>query len=218
MTLNPNNFSRLPIELRSEIWTLAAIAQIQYITDSLPCRFSRDSAERRRQAFIGQDKFSLDQTKPLILSIRDPYEGRRMRLEEDEFETFVNCLPISAVCREARSYAARFCRTYVTHMALRYLHDDQGSLGAPEDDAQPILLRDGLCSPAAETLEHVYAQPTTVTVYGGRRRIKSPAYLAHILHYFFGNKVERLILELVAWGGERNEPFWAHSTEEYHEI
>lgn len=218
MSPSPTKFSELPRELRSEIWTLAAIAQIQHIADNLPSRFSCDSAERRRQVFIGQDKLPLEEAKPLMLSIRDHYECRRIRLEEDGFEAFVNCLPMSGVCREARSYAARFCRTYVTHMALSYCHLDQGSLAAPEKDAQPVLLRDEHCSPTAETLEHVHAQPTTVTVYGERRRIKSPAYLAQIINRFFGNKVKRLILELVAWAGERNEPFWADATKEYYEM
>lgn len=93
-------------------------------------------------------------------------------------------------------------------MALSYYHLDLGPLGAPEKDAHPLLLRDELCSPTAETLEHVYSQPTTVTVYGGRRIIKSPAYLAQIVNRFFGNKLERLILEMVGWPGEYKEPFF----------
>jgi len=81
-----------------------------------------------------------------------------------------------------------------------------------------VLLRDALCSSGAETLDHIYAQPTMLTVYGERRRFKSPEYLAQIVNRFFGNKVERLILELRAWAGERSEPFWADSTKESHEM
>jgi hypothetical protein len=92
---------------------------------------------------------------------------------------------MSAVCREASSHAARFCRTLAPLMALEYLNLDLGSLGAPEEDAQPVSLRDALCSSGAETLEHIDAQPTTLTVYGERRRFKSPEYLAQIVNRFF---------------------------------
>lgn len=71
MPANPTNSLDLPYELRSEIWTFAAVAQIQHIAISLPRRLSRESAERRRQAFIGQDQIPLEETKPLMLSIRD---------------------------------------------------------------------------------------------------------------------------------------------------
>jgi hypothetical protein len=207
------NFPQLPYELRSMIWTLAAIVQVQHIANTLPDRLSNESAERRRQAFVGHDNLRSDQTRlPLLLNILDPYGGRKIRLDEDGFEAFVNCLPMSAVCGEARSHAALFCRTLAPHMVLEYHNVNLGMLEPPEEAAQPMLLRDALCSSGAETLEHVYAQPTTLTVYGGRRRIKSPEYLAHIVNRFFGNKIERLILELRVQSGERNLPFWADAT------
>jgi len=140
LVLEPTNFSQLPYELRSMIWTLAAVVQIQHITDTLPRMFSSESAERRRQTFMGYDSLSPDQTKlPLILRIMDPYAGCSIRLEEDGFEGFVNCLPMSAVCREARSHAAGHCRTLVTHMALEYdRFDVRKSLAPPEKDAHPV--------------------------------------------------------------------------------
>jgi hypothetical protein len=208
-------FPELSFELRTMIWLRAIAAQVQDLTDSLPRWFSGEWAERRRQAFIGHDNLPPSKTRLLLkVRIRDPYNGRKMRLEEDDFETLVNCLPISAVCREARAHAGEFCCTLAPHVQFEYDTSQLWSLDAPEDGADPVLLRYVHCISGAETLEHVFAQPATLTVYGGRGRFKSPEHLVDMVNRFFGNRIERLILELWIDSCDPLErPYWATPVE-----
>ena len=208
-------FTNLPKELRIPIWLQAIATQVQDIADGLPRWFCGGWAERRRQAILGYDTLPSSQPKRFLrVYIRDPYEGRKMLLEEDDFETFINCLPISAVSRESRTLVAEFCRTLAVHMEFEYTTSNLLSLEPPEDGAEPVLLRDALCNPAAETLEHFYAQPTTLTVLGRRGEFKSPKHLVDMVNRFFGEKIERLILELWIESGDPQErPYWSDSLE-----
>jgi hypothetical protein len=67
-------------------------------------------------------------TLPLRVYVRGPYDGRKTRLEVNEFERLVNSLPISAVSCEARSQAADLCRSRVLLIELIYYTSEPGSL------------------------------------------------------------------------------------------
>jgi hypothetical protein len=207
-------FPELPLELRNMIWVHAISTQIQDITASLPAWLPGDWAERRRQAFTGHDSLPPRRHRRFLqVRIRDPYDGRKIRLEEDDFETLVNCLPLSAVCREARANTAESCWALATHIHFKYDAHEFWSLGAPdpEHESEPVLLRDLHCIPGAETLEHVFAQPTTLTINGGRGQFKSPEHLVEVVSRFFGNRVERLILEFwINHSDPPERPYWAH--------
>jgi hypothetical protein len=203
------------LELRTVIWLQAIATQVQDIIKTLPRWCSGTWAERRRQAFIGHENLPSRKTKlNLKLYLRDPYDGRKMRLEDDGFETFVNCIPMSAVCAEGRAHAAEFCRTLVSHIEFEYDNSKQWSLEPPsEESTDSVLLRDVHCIPGAETLEHIFAQPKTVTVDGGRGRFKSPEHLVDIVSRFCGNRIEKLILKL--WVDEcdpTERPYWIDSS------
>lgn len=209
------HFPELAGELRSIVWVHAIDAQIKDITDGLPRWCVGQSAERRRQAFVGHDNLPPRKARLLLrVRIRDPYNGRKMRLEEDDFETLVNCLPLSAVCREARAHAAEMCQALAPHVRFDYDTRELWSLDPPEDDADPILLRDVHCLPGAESLEHAFSQPTTLTVYGGRAQFKSPQHLVALISRFFGTRIERLVLELwIDAHDRRARPYWAETVE-----
>jgi hypothetical protein len=184
--------------------TFAVDAQIKQIARNLPNhRLSSEKAERRRQAFLGH------QTElPLKLRIWDFYNDCKIYHEEDDFQTFINSLPISTICREARFHAGYFCRTNIVHMALEYIPVDAKSIKAFKEDPELVSLRAQFASPKAETLERFYAEPTTVTVRAGMRAFRSPEHLAQILNRFFGKKVERLILDFWGDSDARHGPFW----------
>lgn len=192
------HFPELAGELRTLIWKHALVAEVKAITDGLPAWCLGDQAERRRQAFVGHD--NLPPRRPrmhLRVRVRDPYEGRKMRLEEDDFETLVNCLLLSAVCREARAQAVEICRTLAPHVCFEYDTKDLGYLEPPEDCAEPVLLRDVHCVPGSDSLEHVTSEPTTLTVkYGAKLPVKSPERFGSLIGRFFGRKIENLNFEL----------------------
>ncbi|KAG6355065.1 hypothetical protein INS49_004146 [Diaporthe citri] len=197
--MGPTTFTPFPElvpELRTMIWMQAIAAQVKDIADSLPPRAYSPWSSRRRQAFVGHDSSKPGRPRACLeVHIRDPYDGRKMRLEQDEFEAFVNCLPISAVCREARARAAEFCVALVPHILFKYY---RGELG------------DVHCDPKAETLEHVLSEPTTLTVFGRMGEFNSPEQLVGIVSRFFGNKIERLILQLFTRADDEQElPYWA---------
>jgi hypothetical protein len=185
-------FPELAPELRNRIWEFAIVSHIQDIADRLPRWFNSSWAERRRQAIVGslpgKDRLAL------YIHIRDPYNGLKLRFEEDEFESFVDCFPISAVCHETRMNVAEFCRLLAPHVRFEYDTSTLWSLKPPEKGAEPVVLRSLHWLPGADTLEHVFAQPTTLTVNAGR--FKSAEHLVGIVFRFFSNRIQRLVMNL----------------------
>lgn len=170
-------FPELVPELRNRIWQFAIASHIQDIADRLPRWYNSSWAERRRQAIVGGllGKGRL----PLYVHIRDPYNGLKLRFEEDEFESLVDCFPISAVCHETRINVAKFCQLLAPHMQFEYDTSTLWSLKPPKKGAEPVVLRSIHYLPSAETLEHVFAQPTTLTVNAGQ--FKSAEHLVEIV-------------------------------------
>ncbi|KAF2866303.1 hypothetical protein BDV95DRAFT_584482 [Massariosphaeria phaeospora] len=205
----------LPTELRIMIWEPAIATHVEDFANSIPGSVYDVWAEGRRHAQIPYEWSRL----PLKLRVRDPYDGRKMRLEENEFESLVNSFPISAVSREVRNQVAEFCRTLVPDIEFEYTTvSNLFSLEppAPEDGEDPVVLRNVHCLPGAETLEHVFAKPTSLTVCGGRDQFKSPEHFVSMINRFFGDRVERLSLE--SWAGHhlpdpQKRPYWASSVE-----
>jgi hypothetical protein len=209
--MSPTAFPRFPelaLELRNIIWKYTITSHIQDITSRLPPWFENLWAERRRQALVG----SLPGKNRLALRvyIRDPYNGLKLRFEEDDFESLVDCLPLSAVCRETRIHVAEYCHSLVPHVQFEYDTSTLWSLEPPEDGAQPVVLRNVHCLPGAETLEHVFSRPTTLTVNAGE--FKSAEHLVAMVFRFFGNRVRRLVLDLVVHEGDPIErAYWTDS-------
>src|SRR4051812_20936313 len=113
-------FMELAPELRSKIWELAIATHVQDLVERLP-RWMTGAFGRRKQVLIGNEA-AVDRIA-LVLRLRDPYDGLKMCLEEDDFETLIDCLTITAVCREVRRNVAEFCTSMVPHMWLDYLND-----------------------------------------------------------------------------------------------
>lgn len=191
-------FPELVPELRNRIWEFAIVSSIQDIAVQLPRWFYSSWAERRRRAIVaslsGENKTTL-----LYVHIRDPYNGLKLRFEEDEFETLVDCLPISAVCRETRMIVAEFCQSLVPRMQFKYDTSHLWSLERPKQGAAPIVLRSVHSNPRAETLEHVFSQPTALAVNAGH--FKSAEHLVGMIFRFFGSRIRRLVMDLKTGSG-----------------
>jgi len=189
-----HQFPELAPELRNRIWKIAITSYIQDVADRLPRWFISSWAERRRQAIVsclpGKDRLPL----ALYVYLRDPYNGLKLRFEEDEFESLVDCFPISSVCHETRMNVAEFCRLLAPHVRFEYDTSTLWSLKPPEKGAEPVVLRSSHWLPGAETLERVFAQPTTLTVNAGLFR--SAEHLVGIVFRFFGNRIQRLVMDL----------------------
>lgn len=212
-------FPELADELRSMIWVHAVDAQIRDMANRAPPPRSGGllSRERRWQAFVGHANLPDRRVRRYLqVRVRDPYDGRKMRLEKDEFETLVHCLPLSAVCREARAHAAEICQALAPHVHFDYdTSPTLYSLDPPEDGADPVLLRDVHCSPEAESLEHAFSQPTSLAVRWGRSEFKSPEHFVGIISRFFGRRIERVVLQLCIDAQDpRARAYWANHVEE----
>lgn len=114
-----------------------------------------------------------------------------MRLGVNEFQTFVNCLPVAAVCSEARSVTAAFCRTQAPSVDLFYAPGPPSGVQVPvgdEDESE------------ADISESILAKPTTVMLTYGRHEsgdlpgFESAAHLVDVVERVFGNGVERIVL------------------------
>jgi hypothetical protein len=198
----PTNFSDLPYELRSMIWTFTVDAQVKHIGKNLPDHgLSSEKAERRRQ---DPNQSEL----PSVIRILDFFKDSRLFCAKDNFQTFINCLPMSLICREARSHVGSFCQKNIQHMALEYFPMDTASTKEFNEDPEHALLRAKFTSSKAETLERFYPKPTSLTIRAEIRAFRSPKHLAQMVNHFFGNKVEQLILDF--WGDEDAwcSPFW----------
>lgn len=212
------HFTDLAGELRSMIWTHAIVTQINDITARLPKWCLGESAVRRRLALVGHHTLPTRHASQFFhLRLRDPYNGRKMRIEEDDFEDLVHSLPLAAVCREARAHVADVCLELdlAPHMVFHYYNDKLWSLEPPGADVDELLLRDVHCIPGVdESLEHVFARPTTLTVYGGRAEFRSAEHLVGLISRFFGDRIERVILKLwIQAGDPRTRPYWMDSAE-----
>jgi hypothetical protein len=125
-----------------------------------------------------------------------------MRVGVNEFLALVNCLPMAAVCHEARSHAMNFCRSQVTIVDLRYSTDAQ-------------------CAIADEPRPRGLLQPTTVVVTKSRfnfpgtvKDFESPGHLADVVTELFGNNIERLVLNIWASTEDTLETlYWPHSAQ-----
>jgi len=189
-----NSFFRFPelaLELRRRIWDYAIAIHVQDITNGLPPWFENPWAERRRQALAGG--ISGKPKLALCVRILDPYKGMKLRLEEDDFETLVDCLPISAVSYEVRICVSEFCQLLVPHVQFKYETTPLWSLKPPTKDTRPVLLRSLEWSCEAETLAHVFPQPTTLTVLMGE--FESAEHFVELVSRFFGNRLQRLVLD-----------------------
>ena len=93
-------FPELVPELRTTIRLQAIANQFKDIVDSLPPRAYSTWANRhwQRLTYVGYNTSLPERTKVcLMLRTCDPYDARKMRLDENGFETFANCVPISAI-------------------------------------------------------------------------------------------------------------------------
>jgi hypothetical protein len=199
-------FLELAPELRTNIWELAIAKHVQDMVAGFP-RWLLGAMDRRRQAFAGG--LAGREKSALVVSIRDPYDGLKMRVEEDDFEGLVNCLPISAVCREARKQVAEFCVPLVPHIRFNYDPYPFYTLEPPEKGAQPLVLRSLHCLSGTQDLEHAFPQPIKLSI-NHAGRFKSAEYLAQMASRFFGNKIQRLALSLIL--NERDELEAAYPT------
>jgi hypothetical protein len=122
----------------------------------------------------------------------------------------VDCLSISAVCREARICVAEFCQPLVPHVRCKYETCPLWSLKPPKDGSQPVVIRNLHCQPEAETLKHFFSQPTTLTIDMGR--FKSAEHFVNIVSRFFGNRIQRLVLvQVVCSVDHLKRAYWADS-------
>jgi hypothetical protein len=204
------NFSDLPYELRSMIWTFTVDTQIKHIAENLPDhRLSSGKARRRRQAFLNYQLDSDQSRLRLVVRIFDFFKDSRIFYAEDDFQTFINCLPMSLICREARSHVGSFCRKNILHMAFEYFPMDAASIKEFNEDPGLAPERAKFASSTAETLERFYPEPTSLTVRAAMRSFRSPEHLAQMVNRFFGNKVERLILNFRGnYDDVWRNPFW----------
>jgi len=185
-----HRFPELASELRHRIWEYAIAIHVQDIANGLPPWFENSRAERRRQALVGGIS---GKPKPALrVYILDPYHGLKLRLE-DEFETLVDCLPISAVSYETRVCVTEFCRLLVPHIRFEYETTPLWSLEPPTKDDEPVLLRNLEWSRKAETLERAIPQPTTLTVEMGN--FESVDHFVGMVSRLFGNRIQRLVLD-----------------------
>lgn len=202
-------FTELAFELKSKIWEYAIVLHIQDIPDRLPPWFENSWVEgQQREALAG----SPEETKPALrVRILDPYDGLKLRFDEDDFETFVDCFCISAVCHEARAGVARFCQPLVPHIWCNYNALPLWSLKPPKNDAQPVVIRNLRCQPQAQTLRYFFPQPTTLTM--EMRWFKSAEQFVEIVSRFFGNRIQRLILlQIVNSVDQFDRAYWANSS------
>jgi hypothetical protein len=198
-------FPELPFELRSLIWSQATATQIQDNKNKLP---------HRLQKFVSPSSLLANKMKlPFTMRIRDPYEGRNIFLEQNDFDTFVNRLSISAVCRESRARTVEFCRVISPHVQLDYYTTEVWCFKPPVKNEALVLLRN-VHNTRLEPLDCFIAHPKILTVDGGKGQFKSPEQLVDIVSRFCGDMIERLILKL--WI-ENDDPlesaYWSDSVD-----
>lgn len=142
-------------------------------------------AERLRQAFIGYDSLPKGtERQPLRVYVHD--FGDELKLGINEFQTFVNTLPMATVCTEARSQTVDFCRAQIGLVDLVCSHEN-----APPDELSDF---------GHEIVDPIFGQLVTVEVNTSHDQTKDPkvfksaAHLVDVVHRVFGNGIERIIL------------------------
>jgi hypothetical protein len=181
-------FSELPFELRIKIWEFAVPIYVKDLADRLPPAEEYSWAERRRLALTGS--IPEDSKQALRVRILDHPGVLKLRFEENDFETLVASLPISAVCHEARSFVIEFCRPLGAHLRFEYATSPMLTYEETKDGWEPLEVP---FRQEAEHLERLLWQPTTLTVDLGS--FKSAEHLVDTVVRFFGNKIQRLILD-----------------------
>ncbi|CAI6334338.1 unnamed protein product [Periconia digitata] len=192
-------FSKLPQELRQQIWAEAAVFRCQQYLRSTrypivdePCPTSK--AERQRQALIGYSSIPTDspeleqQRRPLRLYVYVSNETDELQIGENEFHTLVNRFSMATACVEARAHVTKFCRARIEFVTLFPVIDRQ----LPED--RPILQQ-----PVLTDMPTVMV--TTSTYHpdeGTEAKFESPEQLVDVIARVFGNGIKRLIWN--AWG------------------
>jgi hypothetical protein len=181
-------FSELPFELRIKIWEFAVPIYVKDLADRLPPSEEYSWAERRRLALTGI--IPEDSEKALRVRPLDRPGVLKLRFEENDFETLVASLPIAAVCHEARSFVIEFCRPLGAHVRFEYATSPMLTYKETKDGWEPLEVP---FRPDAEHLERLFWQPTTLTV--GMGSFKSAEHLVDTVVRFFGNGIQRLILD-----------------------
>jgi hypothetical protein len=192
-------FLELDPELRNRIWEFAITSYIQDVADRLPPSFNRPWAERRRQAIVG---YSLGKDRlALSVRIRDPFNGLKLDFEKDEFESLVDCFPISSVCYETRINVAKFCRLLVPHVRFNYdTHTLLCAMPRVEYDTstlwslEPPPPSSSHWLPGFGNFKRVFTRPTTLTV--NADQFRSAEHLVGTVLWLFGNRIQRLVINL----------------------
>jgi hypothetical protein len=194
-------FPELAFEIRSRIWEYAIISYLQDTTNRLP-PWLEDPRVKEQQRPLS--------TTALRVCISDPYDGLKLRFEEEEFETLVDHLLISAACYEARVCVAQYCQPLVSHVYCEYTTYPIWSLQPPKRNAQPVTIRNLHCQPESLALKYFCPQPTTLTIEMGR--FKSAKHFVEVVLRFFGKKIQRLVMvQVVRSVDYLQRAYWAES-------
>jgi hypothetical protein len=187
-----HRFPSLSTELQNKIWQFAISFYI--LKELVPQRL-----RIHRQCDLSKYLNRLDALARICstsvrMHLRDPYNGQKIRLEEDELEGMVNGMTISAVCDDARLQVAEFCRSLVPTIILEYDTDESESLALPQKDEECAFVRSVDYEAKAESLEHVFPRPTRVSV-RGPGQFKSAEHMVETVRRFCGSKIQRLTLD-----------------------
>lgn len=178
----------------------------------LPSGSDDSRTERFQQAFIGHNNLSPDtQRKPLRLHVRNTSDGRTY-IGENEALSLGDCLPIAAVCHEARYHAIKFCRSRVESIKVDFLRDPTSDV---RFDAESRI----------ESLPRAVVQAKTVTFtritekktpYGEipirMPQFESAARIVDFVTKLCGNGVEHLIFDISACSSDYFDTiYWPHA-------
>lgn len=204
-------FGEFSFELRSKIWEYATANQLQDIAQRRPARFEKRLPPWFQNPWDDGKTYTLDVKTPLSVCIRDPYDRKKRRFEEGDFERFVDCISLSTVCYEARICVAKFFQPLVPHITCEYTTIPTWSLQPPKDSSRPILIRNMRCQTKMDDIKYFVPRPTTLTV--EMLGFKSAEDFVEEVSLFFGNRVERLILvQVVVLGSGFERAYWADSS------
>lgn len=204
-------FGEFSFELRSKIWEYATADQLQDIGQRRPPWFDKRVPPWFENPWDDKWPYGREIKAPLSVCIRDPYNRKKRRFEEGDFERFVDSLSLSTVCYEARIHVAKFCQLLVPHITCDFTPAPTWSLQPPKDSSRPILIRNMHCQTKMDDIKYFVPRPTIVTV--EMMLFKSAEDFVKDVSLFFGNRVERLILVLVKTNGsELESAYWADSS------
>ncbi|KAF2448830.1 hypothetical protein P171DRAFT_220049 [Karstenula rhodostoma CBS 690.94] len=122
-----------------------------------------------------------------------------------------DCLPMSAVCHEARSHASHFCRSQMQFIDVHFSNDDNpGEHRDVQNEADTLHLVNMQPTTVIMTKTTIYDEPydqPTINLF----QFASAAHLVDAVTELFGNGVERLILNV--WAGSLDAidtMYWPH--------